>query len=128
MCADKLGMSDKVSYDYSTIVNRILCLYLHAPTCYIVDHHDKMENTTTRLAVQIENYPPFPFSWDDNTPQKPRSELTEEEILPNEDDGHHLYQRMVKFMMEFRSSPVSPYQRTSSNTQNSGNANEASLS
>ena len=60
-----------------------------------------MENTTTRLAVQIENYSPFPFSWDDNTPQKPRSELTEEEILPNEDDGHHLYQRMVKFMMEF---------------------------
>lgn len=60
-----------------------------------------MENTTTRLAVQLQNHPPFPFSWDDNTPQKSRSELKEDEILPNEDDGHHLYQRMMNFMMEF---------------------------
>lgn len=67
----------------------------------IVDHHHKVENTTNRLAVQIQNYPSFPFSWDDNTLQKSRSELKEEEILPNEDDGHHLYQRMMNFMMEF---------------------------
>ena len=60
-----------------------------------------MENTTTRLAVQIEKHPPFPFSWDDKSPQKSRSELKEEDIIPNEDDGHHLYQRMLNFMMEF---------------------------
>ena len=60
-----------------------------------------MENTTTRLAVQIQNHPPFPFSWDDTSPQKSRRELKEEDILPNESDGHHLYQRMLTFMMEF---------------------------
>lgn len=60
-----------------------------------------MENTTTRLAVQIQNHPPFPFSWDDSTPQKSRSELKEEDILPNEDDGHHLHQQMMNVMMEF---------------------------
>ena len=70
-------------------------------TFNIIDHHNKMENTTTRLAVQIQNHPPFPFSWDDNAPQKSRSELKEENILPNEDDGHHLYQRMMNFMMDF---------------------------
>ena len=66
-----------------------------------VDHHNKMENTTTRLAVQIEKHPPFPFSWDDKSPQKSQSELKEEDIISNEDDGHHLYQRMLNFMMEF---------------------------
>ena len=102
-----------------------------------VDHHNKMKNTTTRLAVQIQNHPPFPFSWGDNTPQKSRSELKEKEILPNEDDGHHLYQRMINFMMEFLVKELKslsdvrqflPAKQTSSSTQVSGDANEASLS
>ena len=44
--------------------------------------YNKMENTTTRLAVQIQNHPPSPFSLDDSTPQKSCSELKEEDILP----------------------------------------------
>ena len=57
----------------------------------IADHHNKMEHTTTRLAVQIQNHPPFPFSWDDSTLQKSRSKLKEEDILlpsPANDELH----------------------------------------
>ena len=45
--------------------------------------------------------PPFPFSWDDNAPQKSCSALKEENILPNKDDGHHLHHQMMNFLMEF---------------------------
>ena len=73
----------------------------HGHIHMIIDCHNKMENTTTRLAIRIQNHPPFSFSWDDNTPQKSRSDLKEEDILPNEEDGYHLHQRMISFMMKF---------------------------
>ena len=89
-----MSMSDKVSQYTSVLVNGSMS------TFNIIDHHNKIENTTTRLAVQIQNHPPFPFPWDDNAPQKSCSELKEENILPNEDNGHHLYQQMMNFMMD----------------------------
>ena len=67
----------------------------------LTDTHNRLENTTTRLAIRVQNYPPFQFSREDNTPQKSRSQLSEDDVLPNEEDGRHLHQRMLDFMMRF---------------------------
>ena len=116
-------------------MNHTHAQYFYILCLNIVDHHNNMENTTTRLAVQIQHHPPFPFSWDDNLPQKSRSELKEEEVLPNEDDGHQLYQRMMNFMMEFEFKSLSNLRQilpdkhhASSRTQVGGNSDEAPLS
>lgn len=93
-----------------------------------------MENTTTRLAIGITNHPPFHFSWDDNTPQRARNGLKEDDILPTEEDGRHLHQHMMDFMLRFlvnesvRPSPVSPTSRTPYSQGIRSVANEASLS
>lgn len=67
---------------------------------YIGDHN-KMENTTTRLAVKISNLPDGEISWEDSTPQGLRKDLTEEDVLANEEDGQILYERMVKYVCSF---------------------------
>ena len=56
-----------------------------------VDKHNEMENTTSRLAVRVHKYPPFPFQWNDKSPQMSRCEA----------DGDCLRDHMLKFMMSF---------------------------
>ena len=60
-----------------------------------------MKNTTTRIAVEIKNLPEFEFDWDDHTPQRPVQSLTEEDILPSENDGVIIYNRMVVYVKKF---------------------------
>ena len=57
-----------------------------------------MHNTTTRLAVAINNLPPFDFSWEDATPQKSRGRLEIDEVYPNVEDGRHLFQRATQYV------------------------------
>lgn len=59
-----------------------------------------MLNTTTRLAIGINNLPPWEFDWSDNRPQKSRHTLTLSEVLPNAEDGQQLYDRAVAYMMK----------------------------
>lgn len=65
----------------------------------LLDVHNTMLNTTTRLAVEMVNPPPWEFSWSDSTPQKDRKELTADDILPNSSDGQELFSRAVKYTM-----------------------------
>ena len=58
-----------------------------------------MENTTTRLAVRILNYPPYEIDWADNSPQRSRCSLEEKDILPSDEDSQHLNDHMLKFVM-----------------------------
>ena len=58
-------------------------------------------NATARLAIRIQNYPPFEFSWADNQPQKSRQSLTIADFLPNERDGIVLEERAVRYLMGF---------------------------
>ena len=58
-----------------------------------------MRNTTSRLAVRIHNYPPFPFQWSDTTPQKARGDLEEKDVLASEEDGGVLRSHMLTFMV-----------------------------
>lgn len=60
-----------------------------------------MENTTSRLAVRIQNYPPYAVDWADTSPQRSRSELCEKDILPGDNDGQVLYDHMLRFVMSF---------------------------
>lgn len=60
-----------------------------------------MENTTSRLAICIRNFPPYEVNWDDRSPQKSRHDLTERDILPSDEDSEYLYDHMLKFMMSF---------------------------
>lgn len=59
-----------------------------------------MLNTTTRLAIGINNLPPWEFDWSDNRPQKSRHTLTLSEVLPNAEDGQQLYDRAVAYTMK----------------------------
>ena len=58
-----------------------------------------MLNTTTRLAILIQNLPTWEFSWDDTAPQKSRQSVTLEELLPNGEDGQQLIDRAVAYTM-----------------------------
>ena len=56
-----------------------------------------MLNTTTRLAIGINNLPPWEFDWSDNRPQKSRHTLTLSEVLTNAEDGQQLYDQAVVY-------------------------------
>lgn len=60
-----------------------------------------MENTTSRIAIRIQNYPPYEVDWADNSSQRSRRDLREKDILPNDEDGQILYDHMLKFVMSF---------------------------
>ena len=60
-----------------------------------------MTNVTTRIAVKINHLPPFEFNWSDSTPQKARSSLVLDDVLPSPSDGSQLFERAVKYVMEF---------------------------
>ena len=60
-----------------------------------------MKNTTSRLAVRIQNYPPFPFQWNDATPQKSRGDLDEKDIVASDEVGVVLRSHMLTFMKTF---------------------------
>ena len=88
--------------DTSALVSSSNVSYHYAITAAVlVDHSNKMENTTSRLAIQIQNYPPYEVDWADNSAQKARCDLEEKDILPNDEDGQQLYDHMLKFVMSF---------------------------
>ena len=78
-----------------------LQLIYNTNTCIVLGDHNKMENTTTRLAVQISKLPDWEFSWEDTTPRGSCKNLTEEDILANEEDGLVLYELLVKYVCTF---------------------------
>ena len=78
--------------DTSALVSSSNVSYYYAITAAVlVDHSNKMENTTSRLAIRIQNYPPYEVDWADNSAQKARCDLEEKDILPNDEDGQQLY-------------------------------------
>ena len=89
-------MSVKVS-----IIDRLNLNIVYILLNQLSDTHNKMENTTSRLAVHITKYPPFEFQWSDTSSQKSRSELDEKDILPSEAHGACLHTHMIEFMMSF---------------------------
>ena len=56
-----------------------------------------MHNTTTRLAIAVDNTPPFDFNWEDATPQKSRGNLQIDEVYPNMEDGRQLFERATHY-------------------------------
>ena len=60
-----------------------------------------MMNVTSRLAVKVKYLPEGNVDWSDTCPQKSRSELTIDDLIPNESDGKQLYKRAVEYMMRF---------------------------
>ena len=60
-----------------------------------------MINVTTRIAVEVTHLPPFEFSWMDSKPQKPRSSLVVDDILPTHSNGKQLFERAVQYVMHF---------------------------
>ena len=67
----------------------------------ISDTHNTMMNVTTQIALAITNLPPFEFSWRDLAPQKPRSCLTVDDLLPSSADGRELFDRACKYVAKF---------------------------
>ena len=65
------------------------------------EHHSTMTNLTSRLAINIRYLPDFPFSWSDNTPQKPRSSLQTTDFLPTEADASIILEHAVEYLMRF---------------------------
>ena len=60
-----------------------------------------MMNVTRRIALEITNLPPFEFSWGDLAPQKPRSCLTVDDLMPSSADGRELFDRACKYVARF---------------------------
>ena len=66
-----------------------------------VDVHQQMLNVTSRLAVKVKYLPDGIVDWSDTSPQRSRSTLTINDLVPNEADGEEMYIRAVKYMMRF---------------------------
>ncbi len=81
--------------------NKLASIKLHNVHVSSIDHHNKIENTTTRLAVRIHNYPPYEIDWNDTSPQRSRCSLGENDILPSDEDARNLNEHMLKFVMSF---------------------------
>ena len=58
-------------------------------------------NSTTRLAVKIQNLPDWDVDWFDTHPQQSRQALTISDILPSVEDASVLEKRAVRFLMSF---------------------------
>ena len=56
-----------------------------------IDIHPDMMNVTSRLAVQVKYLPEGNVDRSDTRPQRTRSELTIDDLIPNESDGEQLY-------------------------------------
>ncbi len=59
-----------------------------------------MKNVTARLALKIQNRPQE-INWSDSRPQRSRSALTINDLVPNNSDGEELHQRAVAYVMRF---------------------------
>ena len=62
-------------------------MYQHFHWSYVLWFHNVMQNTTARLAVEVQKLPPFPFEWTDTTPQKNRLTVKVDDILASEEDA-----------------------------------------
>ena len=91
ICIKPFVMRDKV-YPWYT------CMWYYMKWSPI---HNTMTNVTTRIAVKISNLPPFEFRWDDSTPQKLRSSLVLDVVLPSLSDGSQLFERAMKYVIGF---------------------------
>ena len=66
----------------------------------MLEHHSTMLNLTARIAVQMQNLPPWDVDWTDSRPQRHRSSLTCADFLPDEEDAAELHKRAVLYTME----------------------------
>ena len=64
------------------------------------ERHSTMLNLTARIAVKMQNLPPWDVDWADSRPQRHRSSLTCGDFLPDETDAAELHKRAVLYMME----------------------------
>lgn len=64
------------------------------------EHHSTMLNLTARIAVQMQNLPPWDVDWTDSRSQRHRSSLTCADFLPDEEDAAELHKRAVLYTME----------------------------
>ena len=60
-----------------------------------------MLNATARLAIAIQNFPDFEFSWSDNQPQRSHTLYSVNEFLPSESDGIILQEWTTVYVLEF---------------------------
>lgn len=60
-----------------------------------------MLNATARLAVRIQNLPPWDLNWADTQPQRSRATLTINDILPNEEGATAVRDHAVLYLVQF---------------------------
>ena len=60
------------------------------------DIHPEMLNVTSRLAVKVKYLPSWEVNWSYATPQKSRSELAIDDLIPN---GEEMFGRAVQYVM-----------------------------
>ena len=58
-----------------------------------------MNNVTSRLSVRIKHLPEGQVDWSDTKPQRSLNDLTIDDLIPSEDDGHALHHRAVAYVM-----------------------------
>ena len=63
-----------------------------------LDRHSSMLNATARLAIAIQNFPDFEFSWSDNQPQQSHTSISINDFLPSESDGIILQERATAYI------------------------------
>ncbi len=72
-----------------------------SPTSHLIpDHHSRILNVTTRLAIGMQRIPDG-VDWSDCTPQGHRRDLTAADILPSRDGSAVLKDRALSFLMNF---------------------------
>ena len=59
---------------------------------FTYSHHSDMLNLTSRIA---QNWPDWDINWNDSRPQKPRSDLTCSDFLPDDNDAHALQKHVM---------------------------------
>lgn len=68
---------------------------------HTTDVHSAMLNVTSRLAVSIQNLPPWETDWNDSKSQRSRCDVTVSDILPSAKDGDVLKLRAINYTMSF---------------------------
>lgn len=66
---------------------------------FLTDHHSRMLNITSRLAIRLRYLPDWEFDWSDTQPQRSRESLTISDFLPDEHDAAELKSRAIHYVM-----------------------------
>ena len=98
---DNLNFKKSIRHERSGMQVHISLLKHTFTSIYSIDIHPDMMNVTSRLAVKVKYLPEGNIDWSDTRPQRSRSELTIDDLIPNESDGEQLYKRAVDYVMSF---------------------------